>query len=575
MSLLTRIKTKNFKCFRDLVDVPLNQGTYFIGINNSGKTAVLNAVHFFFDSSLYQDDSFLNRTEYLAKKSDYNKSEITIFFNLFQLKNKAMKVRLVKLLGGEEIYIKKNAVYTPLSGKMSFAYETANQSYGSFEDLDKDIQKLLKSVKISYIHPQEGRELMKRAQDKLRQRLLSKWGLGKTLSRDLKELQTKWDELRHSARNQLSASLTTSIQKMWPGSQASIDLPKNIKDVVGISDISFKGNVAFPEIELISQGTGAQSVILYLAHYLLDSDRSLHQGEYHPIWLLEEPESFLHADLIVKFAKELNSQDWLDNIQMLTSTHSPIILAMSRLGGKSIVWNQIENSVLTQSKSVEKWNEDEILGIGKLMGDDNFQIYFSASIDDKLIFIEDTKKITLQRYEQAGIKVEKGLRGTSEIKKFISVLLSSPSFIRQNIYFIIDADAGLKQFSEYLPAHASNNIDGFKLYKISGSTKLFILALPDGFSVENLFSEFNAHLDNCVSKIWDLASWNIRSSIPKELTRACSEARSKNDINSEDQAKKLIKNHQDVKDSFWIEAEKNKYQFDAALINKIKSLINK
>src|SRR3989344_8109539 len=556
MNLLANIKIKNFKCFRNAVEFPLSQGTYFVGVNNAGKTAILNAIRFFFDNTIYNDDSFLNKTEYLAKKASYNKSELSISFNFNAIESKVLKYRLVKIFGNETGVIKKNITFTPDSKKMSLNYEI-NGSDRSFDELDGDIKKLLTSVKITYIHPQEGKELFLNAQSKLRERLLANWGRGAKLSHSIMELQERWDGLRGQAHNYLSTSLTESLQKMWPGSQAAIDLPKNIKELVAISDINFKSNLNLPEIELTSQGTGVQTTILYLVHYLLDSDRSLHRGEYHAVWLLEEPESFLHADLIAKFAGELNSKNWLKNIQMMISTHSAIILASSRLVEKNIIWNLIQNYSLKETKNVEMWTEEEILNIGNMMGDTNFHIYFSAARNDKIVFLEDKKKIVKQKFEESGIKIENGLEGVSNIIKYIEVLLNFPDLIKQSVYFIIDNDFGSDELSRFLPENPAKIIGRFKLYKIKKSNNLYIITLPEGFSAENLFNEFDNHLDNCISKIWDTTTWKLRELVPGNLTRAHSRARSRNDIDSSDKAKKFIKNESDIKDIFWKEVSSN------------------
>lgn len=92
-----------------------------------------------------------------------------------------------------------------------------------------------------------------------------------------------------------------------------VDLPEKVVDVIAVSEILFKGSSDLPDVSLTSQGTGAQSTILYQTHFLLDSDKTLHRGFYYPIWLVEEPESFLHVDIIFKLGYLLCSDIWLDS----------------------------------------------------------------------------------------------------------------------------------------------------------------------------------------------------------------------------------------------------------------------
>ncbi len=572
MNILSNISIKNFKCFRDLETFSFARSTYFIGINNAGKTAVLNAIKFFFDDSLYNSGEFLNRTLYLAKKAGYNRAEITVEFDVNNLSGATLKNRLIKSYKTNLIPVTKFIIFTPDSKIVSATYQVFGKHYASFIELPEDIVKVIKSVHVIYIHPQEGKALLIRAQEKLRQRLLANWGRGPQIAHSITELQEKWNELRAKARGYLSTSLTASLQKIWPESKATIDLPKDIKEIVAISDINFQGYPGAAEIELASHGTGAQSTILYLTHFLLDSDRSLHKGEYHPVWLLEEPESFLHADLVIKFAQELNSDAWLENIQMMISTHSAILLAVSRVGGVNIRWNLLEDHKLKKSKAVLAWEDSEVNEVGKLMGDSNFLAYFVASQSQSLIFLEDKKEIVAQKFKEAGIDVLRGLEGVTEIAKYIDVFINNEDLIRRSVYFIVDSDKGASHLSRFLSTTAQEEANGFKKFKIKGAENIFVLMLPNGFAVENLFDEYENHLENCISKIWDIATWRIQPSIPSNLTRACSKVRA-HQISSLAQARGLICNEQDVKDIFWEFVASQNLQISKSNSASIKKLL--
>ena len=349
MHLLRKITITNFKGFREETTLDLSDGSYFCGANNSGKTSILNAINFFFDESLFNDESFINKTSFLSKKANSNRVEIIIEFDLEMLHTKVAKQRLIKTYG-KSLRISKQITVTTDTKMISFLYSVNGGKF--YDTLPSDVEKLIKSVKITYLHPQEGQDLLLNAQKKLRQRLLANWGRGSNITQSIKQLQKAWDELRNKSRDYLSKALTDDIQNIWPSSEVLVNLPKDIKDIIAVSDIKFIGYKNAPDIELMLQGTGAQSIILYLIHFLLDSDRSLHRGEYHPIWLIEEPESFLHADLIAKLTLELNSEKWLGNIQMMISTHSPILLAGSRIAEEKITWTILENYSIKNNKKV-------------------------------------------------------------------------------------------------------------------------------------------------------------------------------------------------------------------------------
>ena len=568
MSLISKIIIKNFKSFRDKKTFDLGEATYFIGVNNAGKSTVLNALQAFFDEGILSKGDFINKTSFLSKKRDSNVCEITVFFNIKELTTKKYKLELIKK-HGSILSISKIFTVSTDTKVVTRSYKINGKSIkGSLPD---EITKLMGSIKVTYLHPQEGQELLKKAQEKLRQRLLANWGRGSNITNSIKKLQDEWDELRDKSNVYLSGSLTESLQKMWPNSEITISLPKNIREIITISDINFSGYKNAPEIELTSQGTGAQSTILYLAHFLLDSDRTLHRGEYHPLWLLEEPESFLHVDLLAGLAKQLNSEKWLTNIQMVVSTHSPVLLAGSRVAEEKVTWCVLSDVCEGFNKTTNRFTEDEIKTIGNIMGDPNFFAYFLAAKDESLIFIEDSKALTLQKYADAGVSVTKGLEGVPEIIKFLGVFLSAPFVVSNKVFFIIDADKGKSQFARFYDENnVEATINGFTMFRVKSSEKIFLIFLPEGLACEGLFEEFNNHLDDCIDKLWN-DKWEPKDP-PISLAGVAAKIRIKK-INNRAEAIELIKNEGDVKDNFWKKVEDFDYNINNTHVESLKALM--
>ena len=569
MPFIKQIQLRNFRCFRRQTDVTFDQATYLIGINNSGKTALLSAINCFFDESSYQP-GFLNRTEFVAKKEGYNRSDITITFNITLIAGVTRKKRMLNSYG-QDLKIRRSFTYREVSGIVVNDYFINDTSY-PFDNLDSDIQDILNAVSISYIHPQEGENLLLQAQEKFKARLFHNWGRHASVAGKLRDLQKKWDELKKTANTYLSASLTSNIQKIWPNSSTKVDLPDRIQDIVAISDITFRSSPNLPEVTLTDQGTGAQSTILYQTHYLLDSDRSLHQGFYSPIWLLEEPESFLHADIAVKLGTLLNSDEWLTSIQMIISTHSPLILACSRQNSSQTSWVVFRNHVVEMEKPVEDVTSKDIEEVGQLMGDPNFDAYFAASQKGPLLFIEDSRKLTRQKYEEAGIYVTEALDGVSTIKKYITVFMALDGLIRKRAIFLLDNDKGTKELSSYLTTrNKKKEENGFSLYSPSESTHL--LLLPQDFSAEDLFEEFDNVLEDCVHEIYDVG-YILKKNVPTNLTRVVAMARKKDPPANLDAAKLLIKNEQDVKDIFWQRVEEGDYKICVKYSTILKGILS-
>src|ERR1035437_3016604 len=151
MPLINKITIKNFKSFREKKSFNLGDGSYFIGVNNSGKSTVLNALHAFFDESILNKEDFINKTSFLSKKKGSNVAEITITFNLGELTTKQFKQELIKKYGPNLSILKIFTVTTDT--KIITHLYKLNGIAGSLPD---EVTKLIRSVKVTYLHPQEG-----------------------------------------------------------------------------------------------------------------------------------------------------------------------------------------------------------------------------------------------------------------------------------------------------------------------------------------------------------------------------------------------------------------------------------
>jgi hypothetical protein len=572
MHLLSEITVSNFRCFRRLTTLRLGGATYLVGANNAGKTAFLSALQCFFDSNAYTPD-FLNRTELAARGRGANRSVIAVTFDLQAIRGKTFRKQLIDEYG-EEFTIAKIFVTAEISRETSVYYHLRPTSrLVAPRDLPEALKKLLQSVSISYIHPQEGGTLLQKAQAKLKTRLFQNWGRHVTVANRLKRLQGSWDELRKTANNYLSSSLTENVRNVWPSSSVRVDLPAKIEDVVAISDILFQGSRNLPDIPLTAQGTGAQSTVLYHAHYLLDSDRSLHRGPYSPVWLLEEPESFLHADLAVKLGTLLNSTAWLDNIQMVISTHSPHILATSKANDEIIEWALLADHSVIKSKRVREWTFDEVVQMGGAMGDTNFDAYFYASGLGSRLFIEDTRPLTKTRFVEAGFEVERALSGTSEVRKYVDVFRNLGELVKSQCFFLIDNDRGKRAFSDIIAtAQPVEEEEHFSLLRISKN--VFFVVMPPDFAAEDLFDEFADTLSVCTDALFD-DELRPAGTVPGHLSRAHAAVRRQVKPTSRTDAMMIIRNEQDVKDTFWKAVERDGYHIADRYVAAIRGLMER
>lgn len=569
MPIISKVSAKNFRCYRRNTGIELDQSTYLVGINNSGKTAMLSAIHCFFDSSAYKQE-YLNKTDFIAKQEGFNRSEITISFDLTQVTGPARKTRMITKYGNT-VDITKKFIFRETSKTIVEEYYINGISF-SFDQLEKDIQVLLKSVSISYIHPQEGQQLLNKAQQKFKERLFNNWGRHHSVSERLNELQEQWDELRKTANSYLSSALTTSLRNIWPQSNTKVNLPERIRDIVAVSDISFRSSLALPEVTLTSQGTGAQSTILYQTHYILDSDRSLHQGMYFPIWLLEEPESFLHADIAYQLAKLLNSDEWLKSIQMVVSTHSPIMLAASSQNADRTRWVVFDSYAVILQKKTSDITNDDIALVGHKMGDINFPTYFHISSNEQNIFIEDKRPLTKAKFREAGIPVENELAGISKIRNLLEIISTVPKMVNGKIFCIVDNDKGKDEINKFIKeGHMLKKLHNLKTFLIFENT--YIILLPEDASSEDLFTEYDTFLEGCCDDIFN-SDYSIKDPVPLKFTRLVAAIRAKPHPTSLTEAKKAIKKYQEVKDLFWKKVDDDNLGIAAKYVLALKTFMD-
>ena len=553
MGIIKSITVRNFRGIRQEISIPLTQATYLVGPNNSGKTTILSALHCFVESSAFSPD-YLNKTERAGKKEGSLRSDIALTFDLALVTGKERKKRMTDLYGSD-LTIRKSFTWREISRTTQVNFLLQGKA-SSFDELPSDVQALIHSLTVSYIHPQEGAELLRKAQDKFKQRLFANWGRHQSVAEKLKTVQSDWDELRKTASSYLSAALTERLRSIWPDSTTKVDLPERIEQIVAISDIAFRSSPSLPEVTLPHQGTGAQAAILYQTHYILDSDRSLHRGMYFPIWLLEEPESFLHGDIALQLANLIASDDWLANIQMVISTHSPIILSASRRNAASASWVAFEQHSVVLQKGVDEIDDDSIKRIGSMMGDANFDVYFDVAQRGEIIFLEDSRPLTADRLRAASIKVTNHLNGISEVKKYLLVLEPLSSFLRDPIRFIVDSDSGLDELGAILArCKDTKESQGWRRYTLG--QKLHVITLPKGQASEDLFDQWTDLLNGAVDEIYD-AQLRFRQQVPVDLTRAVGELR-RIQPTTRDQALGIVRRHQDTKDRFWKKVQKHGY----------------
>jgi len=151
------------------------------------------------------------------------------------------------------------------------------------------------------------------------------------------------------------------------------------------------------------------------------------------------------------------------------------------------------------------------------------------------------------------------------------------TFIRyiQKTYILVDNDDGFKDFKNSLELgkEIKKTSSGFKKYEFPNS--VYLILFPDNYAVEELFKEHDEILESCANQIFnsDFTKAASDKSIPANFTRAHANIRNKT-VNGLNEAKKAIRNSQDVKDYFWGQVEEKNLHINKEIAKEIRSLIS-
>ncbi|WP_120811271.1 ATP-binding protein [Vogesella indigofera] len=221
MTILSSISLKNYKCYREVQSFSLKDATFFIGGNNAGKSVVLKAIRCFFNYDEMNVNDF-NQTELRSRKAGANSLEIELSFDVRGIRSDAKFIKDLRNSTKNSqglLSVVKRAIYREVSDTVEFYYQARlDDEFGgqSYFDLNDSVENFLSKFSVSYLHPQEADRLLMEAQEKLKIRLLSKFGRGAARFEAIEGLQKSWNEMREEANRDLSVNLTGELRKIWP-----------------------------------------------------------------------------------------------------------------------------------------------------------------------------------------------------------------------------------------------------------------------------------------------------------------------------------------------------------------------
>lgn len=488
---LTEIRVRNFRSVESEQHFPIRGKMTLVGPNNSGKTNLLRAVRVFFtgfDNTYgYKRDTDLTfgvgraQTSMTATFDGDPVRDATIYDAIDELHQLLGTTRSGTQLPLTLYFTETNTpVYSffpnikrPKAGTQAAQYSRAHKQL---------VTSLLESFSIHYVPSAKSVEQI---YDELLTPFLRK-KVSKVIEPHLGEIKDSLAEAAYALNAELAAA-------NLDGLKASFSLPsQSIERLVS----GFDFLIADPqETPIHEKGMGIQTTAL-LAAFKWITTQETGEGR-NVLWLLEEPESYLHPHLATSCNAILESL--AKDSTVLKTTHSMAFVPQDPLHICGILINANSRTELTEFKNFSEAVSSIRSALGIKFGDfynlTNFNIFVEGESDREIFkWILDQSSASLYKWKHLR---EASFEDFGGVKHLSGFLRATYQFIRTErpCMAIFDGDeAGDKE---------RRDLQGFFGQKeIPFEANKHFISVRSGFAIEGLFP------DDWIKKIYEESpSW--------------------------------------------------------------------
>ena len=393
---LKKFRIKNYRCIKD-VSIDFNKGVnILIGENNSGKTAVLNALRICLSYGKQWRDIWVSVNDFHLDKNDPDAEIEDIEFHLFFEIENAVETGIYNDFlsvgdgGKQELQLHFRYYIDERSGVKKVRYNVwGGDNEG--QSITPDVLDLIYFIHLDalrdavhHLRPVRGNRLgelySKIVTDEKRQEFLS----GKV--RNVLNGDTDWNTLIEQGKGKVNEHLKeTTIT----GKEQNVEidfLPYEFRRIV--DNLRIQTPVYNEDIiengdkqryfELHQNGLGYNNLI-YIATVLGDLKRQKElESDAYVALLIEEPEAHLHPQLQNIFFNYLNKLNEI-GFQIFVSSHSPTITAKADLD--SLIVLQEQGNEIT-SLAIKKSNLSDLNKkyLKKFLDVTKCQLFFSNGV---------------------------------------------------------------------------------------------------------------------------------------------------------------------------------------------------
>ncbi len=338
---ITKLTIENFKLFRERQEFDLSGMNFLIGENNTGKTAVIEALDYLINGPT-KDGVYKNKNclvgENISVEAiiDIGNSELDAKYKSYIYEDTGRKFIKIKRSDKSET-IKQKDKDVDLNEKKILCWSISSETYENPTGKDTTFNVL--EIAPIYAKHTIG-DVISFDSSKVLGKLI-KGSVGDFFDSELyRDFKEKYDDVFNTNENSLKSKLDTLsknissiLKEQW--GEASLDFTFDVMDA---SNHLKNGNIHINESDtgddlLENKGSGFQRAVMLSMLQVL-SKVSLTKTDSNIVLCIDEPELNLHPKAQEKLIQAIHKLS--ENIQVIVTTHSPYVLKHYNKGSDKV-----------------------------------------------------------------------------------------------------------------------------------------------------------------------------------------------------------------------------------------------